>query len=120
MFTNFFLDNTTHDLVLDDSNQLRMTKTPSEDLACRIESRLKTFKGEWFLDRELGIPYYGEVLKKNPDVTKIRGLLLAELVKVSGIAEVLRFEVEFIRASRTFQLNFSVKSSDGEVVEGEI
>lgn len=120
MNTNFFLDDETHDLSLESNGHLRMTKNVGEDLSTRIECRLRTFKGEWYLDRDLGVPYYGEILKKNPNIDKVRSLLLTELVKVKGIAEVLRFTVSFDHASRVFQVFFSVKASDGTIVEGGI
>jgi hypothetical protein len=120
MFTNFLLDDNLHDLSLDSTGNIRMSANAAEDLSSRIECRLRTFKGEWYLNRDLGVPYYSEVLKKNPDIEKVRALLLSELVKVQGIAEVLRFTVGFDHATRVFQVFFSVKASDGSIVDGGI
>ena len=43
----------------------QLTTPTSENLAQRLLIRLRTFRGEWFLDENLGIDYFGQILGKN-------------------------------------------------------
>lgn len=117
---NMYLDPTTHDLQLDATGNIQVTADTEELLSVRIKTRFSTFRGEWFLDRNLGVPYFEEVMVKNPDVNAVRNLLLAQLVDIPGVDEVLSFDVNFNTASRLFQVNFKVRATDGTIVEGEI
>lgn len=66
------LDTETWDIGLDGSGNIAVLVDPSALLAQRIQCRLQTFKGECFLDRSVGVPYYEEILKKNPDLGRVR------------------------------------------------
>ena len=107
------------DMFLDASGQLAVTQTFEDLVADRLRTRLRTFLGENFLDRESGVPYFEEILIKNPDETRVRNLLLAAASSVEGVDQVLSFNAEFDAASRTFSVNFKVVAG-GVVVEGEI
>jgi hypothetical protein len=39
----------------------------AEAVAQRVRVRFRWFLGEWFLDERLGVPYYSDILVKNPD-----------------------------------------------------
>lgn len=107
------------DMFLDASGQLAVTQTFEDLVADRIRTKLLTFLGENFLDRESGVPYFGEILIKNPDQTRVRNLLLSVASSVEGVTQVLSFDTEFDVASRTFSINFKVVAG-GVVVKGEI
>lgn len=117
---NFALDVETHDLVLDESRNLAFTKTPEEMLAQRLTCKLKAFLGEWYLDRRVGVPYFEEVLVKNPNIAKIRALLLSVVSTDPQVARVLVFDVDFQPGTREFLVNFKVQAHDGTEAEGSI
>lgn len=119
------LDTATWDLELDSSGNIAtLEDTPSselQDLICqRIRTRLQTFEGECFLDRDLGVPYFSEVMKKNPDVRRVRSLLLSEVSSVEGVSSVKEFSVQFFPHDRRFNVIFNVIAVDGTIVEGSI
>ena len=120
MERNLYLDPNTNDLVLNGSKNLAMTANAVELLAQRITNRLRFFKAEWYLDRSLGVPYFEEVLKKNPNIAKVRALLLSVVAKTNGVAKVLAFDTIFDAQTRIFSVNFKVQSSDGSVVQGVV
>ena len=60
---NIALDTENHDIYLDAKGQLATVQTSLDQ---RIDCRLRTFLGEFWLDQSIGIPYFQEILKKNP------------------------------------------------------
>lgn len=117
---DFAFDSTTDDLALDGSYQIAVTHSLADIVADRIRTRLRTFRGEHFLDRDLGVPYFEEVLKKNPDVERVRNLLLLATSEVEGVLKVLSFDTTFDQESRTFLVRFKVLVDGGIAVEGEL
>ena len=118
---NIAVDPLTGDLALTaDGSQILFTETTVDTLEQRIRTRLQTFRGEWYLNEGLGVPYFEEVMLKNPDVDRVRALLMAELAAVPGVGEIMSFVVAFDREARRFTVNFKCRSAEGETVEGSI
>ena len=116
------LDTSTWDIFLDESGNIATLGEKSiGDLICqRIKHRLQTFQGECFLDRSVGVPYFSEVLKKNPDLRRIRSLLVATISAVQGVSKILEFSVNFLPSTREYKVIFKAETSDGTIVSGEI
>jgi hypothetical protein len=54
----------------------------------KIEKHLKLFLGEWFLDLRKGVPYYRDILLKNPDLEVVRSVMRSKILEVEGIISV--------------------------------
>ena len=117
---DFKFDPDTDDMTLDANHQLARTESLADIVADRIRTRLRTFRGEHFLDRDLGVPYFEEVFKKNPDVERVRNLLLATTSEVEGVLKVLSFDTTFDAGSRIFSVRFKVLADENVIVEGEV
>ncbi len=119
--TNFMVDRVTGDLAAtSDGTQIGRTLRTIDTLEQRIRTRMQTFMGEWYLNEEMGVPYFQEVLVKNPDVARVRALLLAALLSVEGVKQVTKFDVAFIPGDRRFTVDFHCISNDEEEVEGSL
>lgn len=118
----FALTTSTWDLYLDGSGNIAML--PSEPfgplLAQRIKQRLQTFRGECFLDRSVGVPYFEEVMKKNPDLGRIRSLLASVIKGVEGVVKILSLEILKDNKTRELSVRFRVLGSEETIVEGEV
>lgn len=115
------LDTATWDLTLDSSGNIAtLSRDWSALLAQRIKTRLQTFRGELYLDRSAGVPYFEEVLKKHPDVQRVRDLLLTQVATIPGVQKVLSMELTLDDSTRTFFVNYEILSDGGEVVKGEL
>lgn len=115
------LDTATWDLVLD-KNGVLLTLGNSEApalLSQRIRHRLQTFKGECFLDRSVGVPYFSEIMKKDPDLGRIRSLLASVVAGVQGVVKILSLDLVFTRRTRQLSVAFRVQG-DGFIAEGEV
>lgn len=108
------VDELFHDLVLVDGNL-----SPTGDLAQRIDCLLRTFRGEWWLDPSIGVPWLDEVLKKNPDLQVIRQLLISIIMTDSEAASVSRMDLELDRITGTLGVSFDLQSVDKTTVSGQ-
>lgn len=88
-----------------------------EDDAVRqhIQQRLRAFKGEWFLDLSNGVPYFQDILKKNPNPIVLDGVLKDAILSTPGVLELLSFDLNYINATRKLTLDFSVQVSQGVI-----
>lgn len=91
---------------------------------CR--TTLAMFRGEWFMDATVGIPYYENddvippvtasqaLFEQKFDQNKATRTFSRELLQVPGVAEVTLMEVTFDNKSRTLSVNFEVRTVFGD------
>lgn len=118
----FALTKSTWDLGLDKSGNIATLsdKPFGPLLAQRIKQRLQTFQGECFLDRSVGVPYFGEVMKKKPDFGRIRSLLVSIVKGVEGVVKILSLEILMNDRTRELSVAFRVLGTEETIVEGEV
>ena len=114
------LETSTWDLHLDRTGNIATLSDAVALLSQRIQCRLQTFRGECFLDRSVGVPYFSEIMKKNPDLGRIRSLLAAVIAGVEGAKKVLSLDLQFAASTRTLTVRFRVQGTSGEIAEGAI
>ena len=119
MARNFYIDPETKDLVIDNFN-LKLTSTLGEHLAQKIENQLKTFRGEWFLNQSIGIPYYQDILKKQVNIDTVTSIFRNAILNVEGVDRIIDLSVLLDTAEREYNLTFKVKADTGEETEGEV
>lgn len=117
MKKNLYLNPDTYDIELQNYN-IRVTNTTTEYLSQKIEYVLKTLKGEFFAEENLGVPYYQDILGKQLDVNKIISLFKEIILEIDEVSEIIEFTAELTNSNRNFEINFSVKNNDGEIIEG--
>ncbi len=77
---------------------------------------LEFFKGEWFLDEEAGLPYFQDVLVKNPDPNVLQSVFRTAILDVPGVLAINELTLLFDTAARTFAVTFRVSTDFGELV----
>ena len=80
----------------------------------QVMLRLGFFRGEWFLDEETGLPWYEEILVKNPNMIRIRDIFRTAILSVPGIRAVTYLDVQFTGA-RTVTVDFRADTDLGEL-----
>lgn len=103
---------------VDSKGQLAYITTKAESLKQRIESHLRMFKGEVYDNEDAGVPYYSEVLVKNPDIASTKALLIYQTSLVDGVSKVNSFAVDFDSQAREFRVSYNVTGVDGTMVSG--
>jgi len=108
------------DLKLDENGDLEIG--PDGDLIIvtgidairqHLRIRLQFFRGEWFLDTRLGIPYFEEVLIKAPDLNVVQSLLREAVRETPGVISITSFELDFEGVTRKLSLDFDALTTEG-------
>jgi hypothetical protein len=108
------------DLLLDGNNDIvfvngkaTVTQTQSEIVAQRLNIKLKTFLGEWFLDTSIGVPYFQQIFGKVRNKSTIDVIFQNIIAKDEGVVEIKKFESSLDGAGRNYTMTFTVRVSDG-------
>ncbi len=110
------------DIKLNDNNDIAIENndivfiTSIDEVRQRLLENLNTFKGEWFLDLEMGIPYYQDISKKNIDLNVIESVFKDAILDSPGVLELLDFSLDIDNSSRQLDVNFTARASEGEIV----
>jgi hypothetical protein len=111
---DLLLDTTTWDLVTDATDLQLVEK--EDAVGQHLSQRLKTFAGEWFLDLRLGVPYFSQVLVKNPDPVVLDSVFKSEIIHTPGIVELRQFDLRLDAGTRQLQLSFTAVADSGAVI----
>lgn len=79
----------------------------------RIKDRLRTFKGEWFLDRSFGPPYREQILVKNPRLEIIGAIIRSEIAK-SASGTFVSFEASLNSTTRQLTVSTTLDTTFGQ------
>ena len=101
-------------------NDLQLT-SGREGIQQHWAQRLKTFYGEWFLNKKIGIPYFQHILKKNANPVIIDSVFKKETIQTPGIIRITQFNLDLDNSTRELSLTARASSEDGIVsFEGAI
>ena len=103
------------DLAVEDDNLVILTDDSA--IAQNLSIRLKFFKGEWFLDLRIGVPYYQQILIKNPSLTVVRSIFREVILETAGIASISFFDLSVDSAIRLATLRFTALKDDGGTLD---
>lgn len=105
--------NTSGDLDLV-SRRLRLTTRGEEALAQKLRVRLGLAQGDWFMDQRVGVPYYTDIMGKQP-TGAAEALLRRVIMTCPGVAALEAFSLTR-GADRRARLSFAVRSVTGDIV----
>ncbi len=81
-----------------------------------IQTSLSLVRGEWFLDPTLGMPYFDQVLGKNPNLSLVRSVFKKAILAVPHVTGLPTLNLSFNRAARELSLSF-VATTETSIVE---
>lgn len=114
------IDTATGDLALEAGQVVIIEGVQAVAQAVRM--RLQFILGEWYLNQELGIDYFGEVLVAQPNMGRIRELFRREILATRGVARIISLGLSFDRTARHLTITTEILADDGLValVEAEV
>ena len=114
---DLFLDPGTGDLNVSDSGVIRLTSGTLESVAQRLRIKLRTFLGEWFLDTNVGVPYYQSILGvKNPDLGPIASISRTVLLADEDVESVPKMQLTL--NGRTLEVVTDIYAIDRDPTSG--
>ena len=106
----------THDLCVKGTGVARNTQW-SYVVAQRVETMLKTFMGEAYVNRFYGIPWYDEILGESVlDIDHAQAVLKEKIMEVFGVKDVVSHTLD--TKGRVLSGTFQIRCTDNTVVEG--
>ncbi|MBW2672060.1 MAG: hypothetical protein JRD89_01425 [Deltaproteobacteria bacterium] len=100
--TDFLLD-ADGDISLTDSGDFELV-TDAEAVGQHLQMRLLTFLGEWFLDKNVGVPYFQKIFGKKAKFATTRSILRAVVATTPGIKTIEEFTFDSDRVARVLSL----------------
>ncbi len=102
---DLLINRKTGDLVVNSKGDISIT----DSVAQAIVIRLKWFFNEWRFSPQYGVPYYEEILIKNPSDLRIMQIIREEVMSVDEVDEVTDIKVTK-QPNRTALITFNVKA----------
>ncbi len=87
----------------------------SDSIVQAVKIALQCFKGEWFLDPDSGVPFFQDVLVKNPDPSVLQTVFRDAILEVPGVLALNALELAQDRGARTLTVTFRVSTDVGEL-----
>lgn len=115
--TDLALDTTARDLRFGRTAEGRATLAfvrGPEEVAQAVGIHLRTWIGEWFLDRLHGVPYLEAVLGHNRRRHIVEAVLRAHILSVAGVTGIKSFDLYLDRAARTLRVDFEITTPQGD------
>lgn len=105
------------DIDVDNSGKMLLLSTFQELVQQRLSIKLKTYKGEWWLDTTFGIPYRDTgdgkaIIGKGFTKADIDALYISAIREDSDVQSIEYFRTEYNPIFRTYSLSFEVKTVD--------
>jgi hypothetical protein len=112
------------DLQLDNGHDLRIgPKTAdisiTDSVAQAIKIRLLWFWKEWRFAPDFGVPYFEEVLIKNPNKLRVRQVLREAILSVEEVERVEDLTVEVDTSTRVLTVKYTANCRENSVL-GEV
>lgn len=91
--------------------KFELIETYQESVRQRLQVRLQTFLGEWFLDTSVGIPYRQGIFNKGLTKREVDAIFIREINKDPDVIRTISFSA--VQIGRKYELDFEVQTKDG-------
>lgn len=105
--------NDTGDIDFDNAEQATVTQEQRQDVAQRLQIKLRTFLGEWFLNTEVGVPYLQQIFGKGRKKSTVDIIFQTLILEEEDVLEIVDFNSTLDAATRAYSLSFRVRVAAG-------
>lgn len=99
------------DLLMRDGQLVLVTGL--EAIRQELAVRLRWFKGEWFLDRRTGVPWFQKILGTKAGLTAIERILRRVITTTPGVVAITDFVLARDESARSLSLSFEARTTEG-------
>lgn len=89
-------------------------------IAQNVAIRLRTFLGEYYLNTDVGLPYYEDIFVKPANEIRVDSLFKNEILETTGILELVSYKSSFDDITRAYSIAFSARTVTGETIDQEL
>ena len=109
------LDRSTHEVHIDQTTGDIQLVDGAARVGQQTKITLLLFLGEWFMDTSFGVPYFEDVLVKNPRWGTVNAVLRARIGDVPDSGRIRRLTLDFNRSTRELSVTFEEETALGLV-----
>lgn len=109
--SSFKLDQQTGDIEII-ANKPSLT-TGIDAIRQHLQTTLRLFMGEWFLDTTKGVPWFQDILIKNPSFAVVSAVLRNTILNTPGVLQLVEFNLDFDKSIREMSLAFKALTTEG-------
>lgn len=106
-----------HDLAIVDFD-LAFT-TPEELTGQKIKQTLLLVLGEWFLNNNIGLPYFTEIFGKigsDISLSRIEAIYIRAIQSIPEVTEITYFNISVEKETRTLKVDFEVRDINSNLI----
>jgi hypothetical protein len=89
--------------------------TGLEAIAQDVDLALQLVQGGWFLDGDVGTPYFEQIWRKAPNLAVVRQVLIQRIEGRAGVGEVTSLEMDMDARNRALAVRFTATTDFGEL-----
>ena len=104
-------DKGTNDLAIENNNFV--LQSGLESLPQKIREKLLLFRGEWFLNETIGLPFFQQIAGQKQIPFPVRKFFIDIIKSIDGVIDISSFKMNVNRQKRTLEVSFIVKASEG-------
>ena len=101
--------------ILFQNGQIFTTLNRQDSLRQRLDIRIKTQKGTWFLNISYGVDWFNDVFSDTSTKSSVDALIQAEILKEDLVADIIEFRSSVDNITREYRCDFKVKMVDQTV-----
>lgn len=99
--------------ILYDNSGPTVTQDIAEAVGQKLQIKFNTFLGEWFLNTEVGIPYFQKILGHSTSKAAVDIIFREKILEEEDVLDIVLFESTL--NARVYSMSFSVRARNGEV-----
>lgn len=100
------------------TGNLRVEKSVGQFTAWKLANLFGFFRGEWFVDARLGLPYVQYVLVSNPSLNRIQSIFQQVILDAPGVGSITGMSLDFLINQRRLDFSFAALANDGSLITG--
>lgn len=113
------------DIEVDNSGKMLLLNTYQELVKQRLDIKLKTFKGEWWLDTTFGIPYRDTgdgkaIIGKGYTQKDVDAIYIAAIKEDRDVQRIDSFNSEYDKIQRIYNVRFEVKVQNAPLRSADV
>jgi hypothetical protein len=85
-------------------------------MAQKVRCAISLFLGEWYLNKNIGIPYIPSTMEKINHRPVLETALIVTISNIKGIKRLVSFDPDYNSRERLLKISFTAECENGEIL----